>query len=189
MTNDVIKKFADRFNNNNQNMGTVLYSTDPIVRKSDVFPHLNEQIEEFYLHIHLENAPTIGGDFFLQIFALNELENAQVGWSGPDDEELAWKQSFVVFADRNGDALVYDSEQKNCPVYGSIQKHSFLVANSFFCFLEALLVGIAVEEEFGGDTREEDLSYKSNFISEVENRISSMGDVVSVQGFMKFFFN
>ncbi|RMS11718.1 hypothetical protein ALP71_01607, partial [Pseudomonas coronafaciens pv. garcae] len=113
---------------------------------------------------------------------------AQDGWAGPDDETLPWKNSFVVFADRNGDALVFDSAQKNPSIYGSIQKRSFLISNSMNIFLEALLFAIEVEEDiFNGDTREDDMSLKKIVVEQVKNSVSGLGSDFNVDGFMKFF--
>ncbi|MEE4892280.1 hypothetical protein V2K64_26335 [Pseudomonas alliivorans] len=191
MNENILKNFAERFNKSEQSTGKIFFRDTPkeIVNGS-LSLMLSGEVEQFYTQLEMEDNPTIGGDFFLQIFMINQLEKAQDGWSGPDDETLPWMNSFVVFADRNGDALVFDSAQKNPSIYGSIQKRSFLIASSMNIFLEALLLAIEVEEDaFNGDTREDDMSFKKVFIERVENSVSGLNSGFNVDGFMKFFFD
>ncbi|CAM3555705.1 hypothetical protein BZK31_26625 [Pseudomonas floridensis] len=191
MNEKILKNFAERFNKSEQSTGKIFFRDTPkeIVNGS-LSLMLSGEVEQFYTQLEMEDNPTIGGDFFLQIFMINQLEKAQDGWSGPDDETLPWMNSFVVFADRNGDALVFDSAQKNPSIYGSIQKRSFLIASSMNIFLEALLLAIEVEEDaFNGDTREDDMSFKKVFIERVENSVSGLNSGFNVDGFMKFFFD
>ncbi|MEE5154850.1 hypothetical protein V2J87_26245 [Pseudomonas alliivorans] len=191
MNGNILKNFAERFNKSEQSTGKIFFRDTPkeIVNGS-LSLMLSGEVEQFYTQLEMEDNPTIGGDFFLQIFMINQLEKAQDGWSGPDDETLPWMNSFVVFADRNGDALVFDSAQKNPSIYGSIQKRSFLIASSMNIFLEALLLAIEVEEDaFNGDTREDDMSFKKVFIERVENSVSGLNSGFNVDGFMKFFFD
>ncbi|EGH32871.1 hypothetical protein VT47_25040 [Pseudomonas syringae pv. syringae] len=189
MNEEIIKIFADRFNKSEQSTGKIFFRDTPKeIASGSLSLTLSGEIKQFYTQLEMEDNPTIGGDFFLQIFMINQLEQAQDGWSGPDDETLPWMNSFVVFADRNGDALVFDSAQENPSIYGSIQKRSFLIANSMNIFLEALLLAIEVEEDiFDGDTREDDMNFKKTFIERVENSVSRLGSDFNVNGFMKFF--
>lgn len=189
MDNDLIKEFAARFNRSKQSMGTIDYVEMPIALADSNLLPAGSDIRRFYRHVVLDDSPTLGGDFFLQFFAFDELPDAQAGWTGPDDETLAWKQSFVRIADRSGDALVVDAAQPQSPVYGSIQQRSFLVAASFSALLGALAIGMDIEEiEFGGDTREDDMDFKPAFLARVEAAIAEAGEGVNVAGFMKFFF-
>jgi len=189
MNHDVIKEFAARFNRSEQSMGTIDYVEAPVaLSNSNLFP-AGSDIMQFYQHLVLANSPTLGGDFFLQLFTFDELADAQAGWTGPDDETLAWKQSFVRVADRNGDALVVDAAQPQSPVYGSIQHRSFPVAASFSALLGALAIGIDIEEvAFGGDTREDDMDFKPAFLARIEAAVADAGEGVNAAGFMKFFF-
>lgn len=189
MENDVIKQFAARFNRSEQSMGTIDYVETPITLDDSELLPIGSDIRQFYAHVVLDDSPTLGGDFFLQLFTVDELADAQAGWAGPDDETLPWKQRFVRVADRSGDALVVDAAQPQSPVYGSIQHRSFPVAASFSAFLGALSIGIDIEEvEFGGDTREDDMGFKPAFLARVETGIAEAGEGVNVAGFMKFFF-
>jgi hypothetical protein len=186
----LLEEFSERFSKSNQSLGNLSVRDVPyILDKSALSFRVSGNIEQFYSWFEMEDAPTIGGDFFLQIFSFDELEKAQDGWAGPDDEEIHWKQSYVVFGDRSGDALVFDSAQSNPEIYGSIQKRSFLVAESLAGLLEALIVGIKIEEdEFDGDTRGEDMSLKEDFVRRVEGAISTLTSGVNPDGFMRFFF-
>lgn len=189
MDHDVIKEFAARFNRSEQSLGRLDYVETPIaLADSDLLP-AGSDIMQFYQHVVLADSPTLGGDFFLQLFTVDELADAQSGWAGPDDETLAWKQSFVRIADRSGDALVVDAAQPQSPVYGSIQQRSFPVAASFSALLSALAIGIDIEEvEFGSDTRDDDMDFKPALLARVEAAITDTVQDVNVAGFMKFFF-
>ncbi|POC81520.1 MULTISPECIES: hypothetical protein [Pseudomonas syringae group] len=190
MNEEILKKFAKRFNESEQSSGKISFRDAPKKLATDSLPFtLSGEVEEFYAHLEMEDDPTIGGDLFFQIFMIDQLEQAQDGWSGPDDESLPWLQSFVVFADRSGDALVFDSAQENPSIYGSIQNRSFLIADSMGVFLEALLIAIEIEEDkFDGDTREDDMSFKEDFIDCVQTMISGAASKLDTNGFMKFFF-
>jgi len=189
MDHDVIKEFAARFNRSEQSMGRLDYVETPIALADSNLLPAGSDIRQFYEHVVLADSPTLGGDFLLQFFAFDELADAQAGWTGPDDETLAWKQSFVRVADRNGDALVVDAAQPQSPVYGSIQHRSFPVAPSFSALLGALAIGIDIEEvEFGGDTREDDMDFKPAFLARIEAAVADAGEGVNAAGFMKFFF-
>lgn len=189
MKNQIIKSFVTQFNSIEQNMGKMSYIEDGFTHPNSGFSGISGEIKLFYTHVKLEESPTLGGDFFLQFFMLDEIEGAQSGWAGPDDDALQWRQSFILFGDRNGDALVYDSANQKSPVYGSIQKRSFLIADSFLCFLEALLAGVEVEErDFKGDTRDDDMNFKPAFLARVEERVSCVGGGINAKNFIKFFF-
>ncbi|MEE4732785.1 hypothetical protein V2K24_14045 [Pseudomonas alliivorans] len=189
MNEKILKKFAERFNKSEQSTGKIFFRDTPKkIANGSLSLMLSGEVEQFYTQLEIEDNPTIGGDFFLQIFMINQLEKAQDGWTNPDDETLPWMNSFVVFAVRNGDALVFDSAKKNPSIYGSIQKRSFLIASSMNIFLEALLLAIEVEEDaFNGDTREDDMSFKKVFIERVEKSVSGLNSGFNVDGFMKFF--
>jgi len=170
-------------------MGKLLYLGASSDSGSQLFSRISGKIKEFYSSVELVESPTVGGDFYFKILTVDKLEVAQSGWAGPDDKTLNWKESFVLFGDRNGDALIFDSAHLSSPVYGSVQKRSYLISPSFSGFLKAIMIGWEIEElEFGGDTREEDMSYKTEFLKRVESRLSVLGDEVDVNGFAKFFF-
>jgi len=189
MNHDVIKEFAARFNRSEQSLGRLDYVETLIALADSNLLPAGSDIMQFYRHVVLDDSPTLGGDFFLQFFTFDELADAQAGWTGPDDETLAWKQSFVRVADRNGDALMVDAAQPQSPVYGSVQHRSFPVAASLSALLGALSIGIDIEEvAFGGDTRDDDMDFKPAFLARVEAAIAEAGKGVNVAGFMKFFF-
>jgi len=186
---NVIREFVARFNRSEQSMGRIDYVETPIALADSNLLPAGSDIRQFYQHVVLDDSPTLGGDFFLQFFTVDELADAQSGWTGPDDETWPWKQSFVRVADRSGDALVVDAAQPQSPVYGSIQHYSFPVAASFTALLGALSIGIDIEEvEFGGDTRDDDMGFKPAFLARVEAAVTDAGEDVNVAGFMKFFF-
>ncbi|WP_122422041.1 hypothetical protein [Pseudomonas viridiflava] len=188
--NKLLKEFADRFTRSDQSMGQIFYNDPSSASADEPLPFsLNGEIELFYRHLKMAGDPTVGGDFYIQFFTIDQLTSAQDGWLGPDNESFGWKKSFIVFADRNGDALVFDSATEEPEIYGSIQKRSFKIADSLFIFLRALIIGINIEEdEFNGDTREDDMSPKQVFINRLESEISKVGNALDVKGFMRFYF-
>lgn len=193
MSDKSISNFAESFSKSSQSMGTLKRAIPSVMISEDITRgRLTGQAKEFYSGVYMGDMPTLRGDFFFQLFSVAELETAQDGWNsvGSEEVDLGWKDSYVVFADRNGDALAFDSSCDVSPVYGSIQKRSFLISNSFFGFLDAIVFGVDIEEsDFQGDTRLDDMSYKSLFISKVEQKLSSSSKEIDVDGFMRFFFD
>ncbi|MBF7142723.1 MULTISPECIES: hypothetical protein [Pseudomonas] len=190
MNRIVLESLVQRFSTSEQSLGRLALRTNPLKGlELSPFGKFSGDIEQFYSQLEIDRHTMIGGDFSLQLFSLEELEGAQSGWSGSNDEGLLWRERFVVFADRNGDALVFESAQENPFVYGSIQQRSFYIAQSMTVFLQALLAGIEIEEdEFCMDTREEDMEFKKSFIDRVQSRVSAMEPDLSTKGFMRFFF-
>lgn len=147
-------------------------------------------MRRYFEHIDLSADPMIGADFGLELYGPLRLEKAQQGWhvTGSEDAAWGWKEGFTVFADRNGDVLVYDRHDACSAIYGSIQKRSFKVASDIVSLLNALQAGIKVQlQEFNDETLDDDMSPKPAFLDRVRNVVGSV-EGADVDGFMKFFF-
>ncbi|WP_300627128.1 hypothetical protein [Pseudomonas sp.] len=147
-------------------------------------------MRSYFQWVDFPDRPMIGGDFMLALYGPDDLPKAQLGWhaTGDDDPSWGWKDSFIVFADRNGDVLVYDRLDEHSAIFGSIQKRSFKVAANIFALIGSLEAGIAVQlNEFDDATHDDDDDYAPAFLSRVRE---VLGDVegADVDGFMKFFF-
>lgn len=147
-------------------------------------------MRSYFQWIDLSDRPMIGSDFMLTLYGPEDLPRAQQGWQSTRDEDPAWgwKPGFTVFADRNGDVLVYDRLDEHSAIFGSIQKRSFKVAASILALIAGLQAGIAVQLlEFDGETVDEQENPAPAFLARVREAISEVGGV-DVDGFMKFFF-
>ncbi len=105
---------------------------------------LGDSLGQFYPRLDLRDKPEIGGKMHIKIFPPSQPPAAQEGWrwivgrDGLRTEDPAWPVTLIVFADRNGDAIVVDTASPQGAVYGSIQEHSFPISADLASFLQAL---------------------------------------------------
>ena len=118
-----LARFAHAFGREGKDFGTlnVLSSPHPVPAELQ----LTGQLREFYAHAGFDKL-TIGGAFHLMVATLAGLPEAQVGWrwvqdrrSGKVTEDPTWNKDWLVFCDRNGDALFADLSQEESPISGS----------------------------------------------------------------------
>jgi hypothetical protein len=157
------------------------------------FP-LGDALTAFYSRLELRDKPEIGGKMHIKLFPLEQLASAQEGWrwissrDGSRSEDASWPASWVVFADRNGDAIVADAVSPNAAIQGSIQKRSFPIAPDLSSFLGALAACLDAERAtFDYEVMDEDFeildSYRDAIAAIARERLG--GDCA--RGFMKFF--
>jgi hypothetical protein len=187
------EKFANAFSNSQQAMGLLEYVVDPINVIHSPQITLSIEHEFFYKHLRMSDSPTVGGDMFIQLYAPEELEQRQVGWrwDGRTKKEIAsWNKCWTVFADRNGDAIYSDASSNEVSrVYGAIQSKRVLIADSLADFLRAMSTCMTAEEvTFANETRNDDMSYKSEFLDLLHRSLSSEIPGVNGEGFFEFFF-
>lgn len=98
---NTIQDFVNKFKMNDLNMGEIVYTDD---ENEISFPvNLNGEIRFFYSHLILNDHPTFDGAFFIQIVESQELKEMLSGWRVQND--TAWHDDYVIFAERNGDVL------------------------------------------------------------------------------------
>lgn len=153
------------------------------------------QFEAFYQLTSFEHVLTIGGEFFLNIQPEKKLEEAQNGWYFILDKEgnivnddLKWNKNWVVFANRNDDAIYYNREDGG--IYASIDKRIFFyLSSSFSDFLYILSECMKIEEEkYKFNTTDEDEETLSIFISDVREVLSRTLNDKQREDFIAFFF-
>lgn len=192
MLADTLKNFSSAFSKGKLNHGKVYYREH--ISISGPFP-LGPALHEYYSHLDMADSPAVGGAMQLQLFELNRIESAQAGWrwirdkSGNTIENKNWQENWVIFADRNGDALFVDTQTEFGTVYGSIQQRNFLVSNTLSSFLEAQAACMAIEaDEFNYDVYDDDFNPIDTFMSKIEKASADALDSNAHPGFIKFFF-
>jgi len=70
----------------------------------------------------------------MEFFSLGRLSESQKGWRwiSNSDKNLVednenWNENWLVFGDRNGDALFVKTDNPLSPVFGTIQKTKILL--------------------------------------------------------------
>jgi hypothetical protein len=192
LLDDALKKFADVFNDFEGNFGVIQFRAP--VQLMEPLP-LGSALREYYSRLLLDNNPSIGKKMHLILFTLDKLVGAQSGWrwgvdrTGKQVEDANWKSSWIVFADRNGDAVFVDTETINGSVYGSIQKRNFLIAENlgdfFFTIAECMLVE---KDKFGYEVMDDDFNVLDSFLDLTRGIARKNLGEDGCNGFMKFFF-
>lgn len=155
---------------------------------------LGDALSEFYSRLGLRDKPAIGGSLHIMLFPLEQLASAQEGWrwissrDGSRSEDMNWPANWVVFADRNGDAIVADVASSGAAIQGSIQKRNVPIAPDLASFLRALAACLdeertAFDYEVMGDDFEILDAYRSAVETIARDKLGDDG----ARGFMKFF--
>jgi len=186
----VFESFVAQFNTWPGSLGHLKFNETPANVSAIAEVPKSGVMRDYFERIDFSARPMIGADFSLQLYGPQNLAKAQQGWHTTEKEDPAWgwKDSFTVFADRNGDVLVFDRCDEHSPIFGSIQKRSFKVATDILALMGALQAGIAVQvQEFNDETIDEEQNYKPAFLHRVREVVGTVAGV-DVNGFMKFFF-
>ena len=152
------------------------------------------ELRDFYLKYNLEDTPTICGDFYIEFIPLKRIKDIEEGWKwikkdGKLVRDISWNENWVIFAVRNEDILIADIGEEGTPIIGSIQKINFKIADSFIEFFDVLTECIIIEEKtFNGDTRNEDLSFKLEFLEAVKCILENKLSKGNAMNFYNFFF-
>ena len=182
---NAVQDFVIKFKMNDLNMGEIDYTDD---ENETSFPvNLNGEIRFFYSHLILNDHPTFDGAFFIQIVESQELKEMLSGWRVQND--TAWHDDYVIFAERNGDVLFCDTQNITSPVYGSIQKRNFIISNSLADFLDAFCSAIEIEQsKYDGDATDDDFNFREDFLEDIDLMLKSKLKDVEAEAFKYFFF-
>ncbi|WP_370577535.1 hypothetical protein ABX014_21890 [Snodgrassella alvi] len=182
---DALRKFVEIFQNSNSSSGVMQYSNMKLKADKIDLP-LTGEILYYYDHIILEDKPILGNDLFLRFIERNKLKNILDGW----DNDPEWKDSYIIFADRDGDVLLCDSSDIKSPVYGSVQMKMYKLTDSLSDFWNIYSKLIEVEEiEFGGDVADDDFNHKPEYLLRIEEELNkNLSSKLFVDNFMYFFF-
>lgn len=190
---EAITRFASTVGRNGKDTTDVQVVPTPIPPPDDL--SLTGELAVFYARLGFEKL-TIGGEFFLKIVASSRLKNAQTGWrwisKAPSQELLEnpkWDKNWVVFGDRNGDALIAKTSQSNCPVFGLVQGEEYQLSSSLKSFLNAMSDCLVMEQlEYGFDTHDEDFTVYEKFIDSTRQIVKKHESDEIVEEFIGFFF-
>ena len=180
-----LRKFAETFQNSNTSSGVMKYSITKLKAEKIDLP-LTGEILYYYDYIILEDKPILGNDLFLRFIERTKLKNILSSW----DNDPEWKDSYIIFADRDGDVLFCDSSDIKSPVYGSVQMKMYKLTDSLSDFLNIYSKLIEVEEiEFGGDVADDDFNHKPEYLLRIEEELNkNLSSKLFVDNFMYFFF-
>ena len=180
-----IRMLVDAFQKSGQSMGQMEYSATEL--HESLAPNvLTGELLYFYQHTVLLDKPTFGGDFFIQLIEAPNLLNMLSGWRAPGKSD--WPDNYIIFGDRNGDALFCDISDEKSPVYGSVQKNNFHLSDSLADFFTLYVRLVELEEtEFGCDTKNEDFSYKNEYLDAVDAELKKYTSPDFASHFMYFF--
>ncbi|ACX86020.1 hypothetical protein [Pectobacterium parmentieri] len=182
-----ICKLVSFFKLNESNMGRMDYQVEGIPNLRCEIP-LNGEILHFYTHTLLEDKPTFHGGAYLQLIEIDELSNILLGWRSSEEND-AWNDDFIIFAERNGDVLYCDLSDITSPVYGSIQKRNFQISNSLSEFIEIYTKVLKIEiEDFYCDVTDDDFNFKPEYLLAVENELKKVLSSEFVANYMLFFY-
>ncbi|ENR9722592.1 hypothetical protein ACEYZD_000482 [Klebsiella aerogenes] len=182
-----LQNFIETFQKSKRSMGVMSYSEENLGCSNHDIP-LHGDMLYFYEHTILEDKPTFGGDFFIQIIEMYDLGNIQSGWLIPNGTN-DWDKNYVIFAERNGDVLFCDVLDDNSAVYGSVQKKVYKLTNTLGDFLDTYSALIELEDsEFECDTTDDDFNYKNEYLLRVKEVLSNNLPTELVDNYMCFFF-
>jgi hypothetical protein len=191
---DKIEKFINIFKENKQNLGEFKLIEEKKEIYYDIEKKLSIELRDFYLKYKLEDSPTICGDFYIEFIPLKRIKDIEEGWKwikkdGKLVRDISWNENWVIFAVRKEDILIADMGEEGTPIIGSIQKRNFKIADSFIEFFDVLTECIIIEEKtFNGDTRNEDLSFKLEFLEAVKCNLENKLSKGNAMNFYNFFF-
>jgi len=125
-----------------------------------------------------------------------KLMDAQLGWYKIRDEQgnevnddQNWNKDWIVFADRNGDAIYYNRLDKS--VNGSIDKVVHLkLAQTLEDFIKTLQMCMRLEQEkYDMNAQGENEEPLKEFIDDIQHILNEGGNQEKVsEDFMQFFF-
>lgn len=152
-------------------------------------------LAKFYTDTIFHDKPSLGGFFRFDLVAIDQIEDVLQGWRYIKSEKNIrkidenWLETWLIFGDKDGDAIFADVAVSRSPVWGSVQKRNFPLSDSLESFLAALLVCMKVEgDDFNFETKDEDFSVKPDFLIATKKALSVFLDDSYVDGFMYFFF-
>ncbi len=186
--------FACEFERSGYDFGKFSISNREIVSYPNELPS-SPEILTFYQNVELKEKPALGGAFMLEFAALENLQEAQIGWrmkketDGVLKENQEWSQSKVVIGNRNGDAVSIDTSANESPVYGHIQAEELLLSNSMARFFATLSECIHCENSsFKMDVYDEDFELKPSFKEKITKILERNLSASESEGFYRFFF-
>lgn len=192
---DAIQRFVNEFNQEERNFGKLTVRSEKKDVQEELLPE--GELKTFYTIVDFDKL-TVGNTFFLDVAALADLPRYQEGWrwdydtdpTGKEDTE-DWNPMWLVFGDRNGDALFAKVGNEITPVFASIQKsENYQLSSSFESFLTIIADCMIMErEEFHNETKLEDFTVKPEFIDRTRDLVAKHENQDIANQFIDFFFS
>lgn len=190
--NKAIEKFAYSVMRFDKKFGVI--ALQPVAAIDPPFV-LGKTLTVWFERMELRDKPETGGSMALKLFPLEMLVGALSGWrwirdkSGKQVENESWPKSWVIIADRDGDAVIVDSDSADGIVHGSIQMRSFAMADSLASFLVAVAACMDIErEKFDYEVMDEDFNLIDPYLVDVRAVVEAELGKDNTPGFLKFFF-
>lgn len=156
---------------------------------------LGDALTSYFEQLELREKPETGGSMALKWFPLDMLVGALSGWrwikdkAGNTVENEQWPKSWVIIADRDGDAVIVDTDSADGAVYGSIQQRSFPMASSLASFLRAAAACMDIErEKYAYEVTDDDFNTVEPYLDDVKAVAETELGNANTTGFLKFFF-
>jgi hypothetical protein len=189
----VLNDFVSTFQRSPENVGKLEFASPPRSIETDLI--LNADLNDYFCRLRFEGSPHTGGRLNLFLFSPDELVTAQQGWRWITDKSgnlledtRHWKDSWIVIADKNGDAIFVDTGSDK--VFGSIQKRNFLVGETLAQFYAGLTPTMKVEmDKYDFEVLSDNMDPLPEFLQDVRAAVSATSGDEASQGFMKFFFD
>lgn len=186
-----LRRFARAFSDSDFRFGEVAYRAPEAVTAP---VELGSVLTEYFAKLRLQT-PVLGGAFRMTLFEPSKLHDALSGWrfivdrQGHNIVNPGWPASWIIIADRDGDAIVVDAATEGGATYGSVQQHNRPMAGSLATYLDCLAACMEMEaEKFRDDSKDEDFNYRPAFLWEVERIAGERLTPGERAGFMHFFF-
>jgi hypothetical protein len=191
---DAVTRFIEVFNSIEKNFGKLILLPEERAVPEALLPP--GELRTFYARVDFEELIT-GTELFFQIATMAELPRYQEGWrwvydtdpAGIEDTEH-WNMNWLVFGDRNGEALFTKLQDEKSPVFGSLQKtRIYQLSKSLESFLSIIEACMKMErDEFQFDTQSEDCEVKPEFIERTRDIVSQYERPEITNQFIGFFF-
>lgn len=158
------------------------------------FP-LGGVLTSYFQQLDLREKPETGGSMALKWFPLDRLAGALSGWrwirdkAGNTVENEKWPTSWIIIADRDGDAVIVDASTADGSVFGSIQMTSFPMADSLASFLIAVAQCMDIErEKYGYEVTDDDFNTIEPYLDDVKAVADEALGGENAKGLLRFFF-
>ena len=182
-----LKKFAHSFGRKGRDIGNIILQDNNDFVDTD-------NLDAFYQILKFDKILTVGGELFINIYPLINLDRSQEGWYKIKNNNLwiednvKWNKDWVVFANRNDDAIYFNL--KDNAIYGSINKHqTYKLSNSLSVFFQVLSEAMVLEDQkYDFETFDEDEETIPAFLDDIYAIVLKYNDEEASNGFMSFFF-
>ena len=190
---EALRKFCSGFGRSGEDTGEVKFVEYSNAAYPASLPSC-PALATLYQHSILNQAG-IGGSLMLDLYDIDQLEKAQIGWrwkrnkDGTIETNPEWDPNLVLIGDRNGDALAVDTSETDGPVYGFIQGESILLANSLKDFFDIYSDWMQCEHsDFNMDVKVNNFNLEPQYLDRLTKIAKAKQSGSEVRGLIEYFF-